>query len=52
MTACVLNGLTEREITVHVPGGDIVAAWDAADDTVYMTGPAKTVFTGEIDVNL
>ena len=52
VTACVLNGLTEREITVHVPGGDIVAAWDAADDTVYMTGPAKTVFTGEIDVNL
>ncbi len=50
--ACVLNGLTEREITVHVPGGDIVAAWDAAEDTVYMTGPAETVFTGEIDADL
>ena len=46
--ACVLNGLTEREVTVHVLGGDIFVQWNEAENTVYMTGPAETVFEGEI----
>ena len=45
--ACVLNGLTEDEITVHLLGGDLYIKWDREKDTVYMTGPAKTVFDGE-----
>ncbi|MBR6359902.1 MAG: diaminopimelate epimerase, partial [Lachnospiraceae bacterium] len=46
--ACVLNGLTDDEITVHVLGGDIKVKWDRENDRVYMTGPATTVFSGEI----
>ncbi|MCR4990205.1 MAG: diaminopimelate epimerase [Lachnospiraceae bacterium] len=47
--ACVLNGLTDDKVTVHVLGGRIEVFWDRDNDTVYMTGPAKTVFEGEID---
>ena len=47
--ACVLNGLTDRSVTVHVLGGDILVEWDKNDNHVYMTGPAVTVFDGAID---
>ena len=46
--ACVLNGHTADRITVHVLGGDIVCEWDRDNNTVYMTGPATTVFEGDI----
>lgn len=48
--ACVLNGLTDRKVTVHVLGGDIMIEWDARDNHVYMTGPAVTVFDGTISL--
>lgn len=48
--ACILNGLTDRQVTVHVPGGDIEILWDENDGHVYMTGPAETVFDGVIEV--
>lgn len=44
--ACVLNGLTEEEITVKLLGGDLQIQWDRENDTVYMTGPAEIVFEG------
>lgn len=46
--ACVLNGLTEETVTVKLLGGDLVITWDREADLVYMTGPAETVFEGEI----
>ncbi len=45
--ACILNGLTDDEMTVHLLGGDLYIKWDREKDTVYMTGPAETVFEGE-----
>ena len=45
--ACVLNGLTEEEVTVKLLGGDLQIKWDKEKDTVYMTGPAEVVFAGE-----
>lgn len=45
--ACVLNGLTEEEVTVKLPGGDLLIRWDREEDRVYMTGPAEVVFDGE-----
>ena len=48
--ACVLNGLTENEVTVHVLGGKLKIFWDRNENLVYMTGPAETVFEGEIPV--
>ena len=48
--ACILNGLTDEEVTVHVLGGRIKIFWDRESNLVYMTGPAETVFEGEIDL--
>jgi diaminopimelate epimerase len=44
--ASVLNGRTERSVTVHLLGGDLQVEW-AADEQVYMTGPATEVFRGQ-----
>lgn len=46
--ACVLNGLTDDRITVRVLGGEITIEWDRERNLIYMTGPAATVFEGEI----
>ena len=47
--ACILNNLTDSEITVHVRGGDINVKWDKETNHVFMTGPAEFVFDGEIE---
>ena len=46
--ACVLNGLTEPAVTVKLLGGELLIEWNRDTNTVYMTGPAVTVFEGEI----
>ena len=46
--ACVLNGLTDNQVTVKVLGGEIDIEWDREENVVYMTGPAVTVFEGEV----
>lgn len=48
--ASILNGLTEDRVTVKLLGGDLLIGWDKEADKVYMTGPAKVVFDGEIDL--
>ena len=49
--ACILNGLTDTEVTVHVLGGDIKCSWDKNPESpVIMEGPATTVFEGEIEI--
>nr|WP_330364823.1 diaminopimelate epimerase [Butyrivibrio sp. NC3005] len=50
VVACILNNKTEDEVTVHVLGGDIICKWDREENLVYMTGPATTVFEGEIEI--
>ncbi|MGE3181464.1 MAG: diaminopimelate epimerase [Phycisphaerae bacterium] len=44
--ACVLNGLTARTITAHLPGGPLDLSWDEKTNHVFMTGPATEVFSG------
>lgn len=46
--ACILNDLTDEEITLHLLGGDLLVRWDREKNLVYMTGPATVVFDGEI----
>lgn len=43
--AGVLTGRTERSITNHLRGGDLLMEW-RADGEVLMTGPAVEVFSG------
>ncbi|MBR5798945.1 MAG: diaminopimelate epimerase, partial [Lachnospiraceae bacterium] len=50
VVACVLNGLTEDEVEVKLLGGVLKIKWDRDANLVYMTGPAVTVFEGEIDI--
>ena len=42
-----MNGLTEKKILNHLSGGDLELEW-ADDGSIYMTGPAVEVFSGEI----
>ena len=48
--ASILNGLTEDDITVELLGGTLEIFWDREENVVYMTGPATTVFEGEIEI--
>lgn len=48
--ASILNGLTENGITVELLGGNLEIFWDREENVVYMTGPATTVFEGEIEI--
>jgi diaminopimelate epimerase len=47
--ASMLKELTERTITVTLPGGDLVIEW-AGDNHVYMTGPAVEVYEGKVRI--
>ncbi len=47
--AAILNGYAERDLTIHLLGGDLEISWDETDNCVYMTGTAATAFTGEFD---
>lgn len=46
--ACILNGLTDESVTVKLLGGELSIEWDRKDNLIYMTGPAVTVYEGEI----
>ncbi len=46
--AASLKGVTGRDITVHLKGGDLTIRWNK-DDRVFMTGPAVEVFEGIIE---
>lgn len=49
--AAILNGFTDNDVTVHLIGGNLEISWSGNEnDSVFMTGPATTVFTGEIDI--
>ncbi len=45
--AGVLTGKTGRKILAHLPGGDLELEWPGDDQSVFMTGPATEVFSGE-----
>ena len=51
VVAACENGYCKKgeDITVHLRGGDLVIRY--TDETVIMTGPAATVFEGEIEIN-
>ncbi|WOD38330.1 diaminopimelate epimerase [Nodosilinea sp. E11] len=46
LVAGVLSGVCDRAATVELPGGPLHIEWSAADNRVYMTGPAELVFQG------
>lgn len=48
--ACILTGQTDNKVLVHLVGGDLLIQYDAEKNTVFMTGPATEVFSGEIEL--
>lgn len=53
VVAAILNGLVDagEKITVHLLGGDLQIEWSGREeDSVFMTGPAETVFKGDIEI--
>lgn len=46
LVSSVLNGLTDRQATVSLKGGDLFIEWNEQDNHVYMTGPAEEVYQG------
>lgn len=51
VVAGVLNNKCDRSCTVELPGGCLQIHWSAADNRVYMTGPATEVFQGKYHLN-
>lgn len=47
VVAAVLTERTDRKVTVHLRGGDLLIEW-MGNNHVYMTGPAAEVFEGEV----
>lgn len=48
--AGVLNDVTDREVDIELKGGMLHVEWNKDDNHVYMTGPARVTFEGEIEV--
>lgn len=48
--ACILNGYTDHKVLVHLLGGDLEIEYDETTNHIFMTGPATTVFEGEISI--
>lgn len=49
--ASVLAGYAENSVEVELLGGALQINWDREKNTVYMTGPATEVFSGEYDIS-
>ncbi len=43
-----LRGLLDERVKVHLPGGSLDISWQGNSTSVMMTGPATTVFEGQI----
>jgi len=50
VVAGVRLGWLDGKVDVHTRGGLLTIEWPGGDRSVIMTGPAETVFEGEIDV--
>jgi len=50
--AAILNGYCKKDedISVILKGGILTIRWDSKSGDIFMTGPAETVCTGEIEI--
>jgi diaminopimelate epimerase len=45
-----LQGLLGPQVRVSLPGGDLMIEWGGGAESVWMSGPATTVFEGKISI--
>ena len=50
VVAGILRGLVASPVRVHTRGGELEIAWAGTGAPVLMTGPAVTVFEGELEL--
>jgi diaminopimelate epimerase len=50
VVAGIRRGLLDTPVAVQTHGGELVIAWAGPGEPVMMTGPAVSVFEGEIDI--
>jgi diaminopimelate epimerase len=50
VVAGIRQGWLASPVSVHTKGGDLVIEWAGAGHPVLMTGPAETVFEGELEL--
>ena len=48
--ASMLRGVVDRRVEVELRGGTLTIEWEGPGTSVFMTGPAATVFSGEIEL--
>ena len=46
----IRRGLLDSPVRVETRGGELAIAWAGEGTSVQMTGPAETVFSGEIEL--
>jgi diaminopimelate epimerase len=49
VVAGILRGLLDSPVTVETRGGALTVSWAGGDNAVWMKGPARSVFEGEIE---
>src|SRR5487761_417690 len=47
----IRRGLLDARVRVSTRGGDLTIRWEGADNPVWLTGPAVTVFEGEMEID-
>ena len=50
VVAGILRGLLDSPVTVETRGGALTVSWAGGDNAVWMKGPARSVFEGEIEI--
>ena len=50
VVASILRGVADARVRVELRGGDLDIAWAGPGSSVFMTGPAATVFTGRVEI--
>ena len=50
VVAGIRLGLLDERVDVQTHGGRLTVEWAGGDSHVFMTGPAQTVFEGEIEL--
>jgi diaminopimelate epimerase len=50
VVASILRGVAEARVRVELRGGDLAIQWAGGAASVFMTGPAVTVFTGTLEL--
>ena len=50
VVACILDQRLDNEVVVELKEGNLVIGWEGEGTEVWMTGPATTVYNGQINL--